>query len=186
MTSTDMAFDKVHIYVAMPVTGHELTLQDRYSVAMQDLAEELRFRKLDCQYDVVSSIDIENARSAGSIGEAIDLMLACDYVFFADGYKLSRGCNALLAIARELGKPCMYSKDDRMQRRSIVCTSIGVFHVEQVPKEEFKSFSACSHCAFKGDFCEKAMNGFDCAWLLDLRHYIGKPVEAYDKQFRDI
>ncbi len=94
----------MRVYVSIPISGHDLAAQ---KAKAEEIADKLR--KLG--HEPVNPFDTpppsgnlsEKELYAFYMGEDVKKLLTCDAVYLCDGWAMSNGCRAEIAIAEVYG-----------------------------------------------------------------------------------
>jgi hypothetical protein len=90
---------KKKLYVSIPITGFPIEKVKKDAQLIKD--------KLSQQYDVITPFDVcqdTDKRYSYYMGEDIKVLLECDVIYMAHGWKSSRGCCLELYAAGLYGK----------------------------------------------------------------------------------
>lgn len=99
--TTAITVKKRKLYISLPITGYDL-------IAVKQQAEDYREIYEKEGYEVVTPFDIHPDADGTKpysyyMGKDIEALLECDYIYLADGWEKSKGCNAEFEIAKIYG-----------------------------------------------------------------------------------
>lgn len=83
----------MRIYISIPISGHNLTTQQRKALEIADKLRKLEHEPVN-PFDTPPPSDnlSEKDEYAYYIGEDMKKLLLCDAVFLCDGWNRSKGC----------------------------------------------------------------------------------------------
>lgn len=105
------------VYISLPIGGFEDTVVIRHDAAVKHLMD-----MFDGNIEIVSPVDIDKFDCHGRteepdhdwawyMGQDIEMLLRCDYIYMCAGYLNSPGCRCELAVARERDLKVLYAPD---------------------------------------------------------------------------
>lgn len=92
------------IYISIPITGHDIK-------EVKQKAEYIKRGLTVDNYTAITPFDVcteENKPYSYYMGRDIEALLGCDMVFFATGWKQSKGCRAEYEVAKIYNKQLLF------------------------------------------------------------------------------
>lgn len=107
---------KYKIYISLPIGGQENTVRFRFDNAVEEVKNQFG------DVEIISPVNIDKFDYNGLttprdhdwawyMGQDLERLLRCDFIFMCKGYLNSPGCRVELAVARERDIKVVYADD---------------------------------------------------------------------------